>query len=55
MFLNLIQNVRSNLDKKQEKQMLKELDIFMRENTCPHIVQFYGILFQVVIRFQINL
>jgi len=26
--------------------MLNELDIVMRENTCPHIVQFYGALFK---------
>lgn len=29
--------------------MLLELDIVMRENTCPHIVQFYGALFEQVI------
>ena len=26
--------------------MLSELHIVMRENTCPHIVQFYGALFK---------
>lgn len=26
--------------------MLNELDIVMRENTCPYIVQFYGALFK---------
>jgi len=26
--------------------MLNELDIVMRQNNCPHIVQFYGALFQ---------
>lgn len=26
--------------------MLNELDIVMRENTCPHIVIFYGALFK---------
>jgi len=26
--------------------MLNELDIVMRENNCPHIVQFYGALFK---------
>ncbi len=26
--------------------MLNELDIVMLENTCPHIVQFYGALFK---------
>lgn len=28
--------------------MLNELDIVMRENACPHIVQFYGALFKEV-------
>lgn len=28
--------------------MLNELDIVMRENECPHIVQFYGALFKEV-------
>jgi mitogen-activated protein kinase kinase 4 len=26
--------------------MLHELNIVMRENNCPHIVQFYGALFK---------
>ncbi|CAF4693681.1 unnamed protein product [Rotaria sp. Silwood1] len=38
--------IRSTVDERCQKQMIKELDIVMRDNTCPHIVQFYGALFK---------
>jgi hypothetical protein len=38
----------STIDERCQKQMLNELDIVMRENTCPDIVLFYGALFKEV-------
>jgi hypothetical protein len=47
-YKNFIQRIRSTVDERCQKQMLIELDIVMRENTCPHIIQFYGALFEEV-------
>ncbi|CAF0988106.1 unnamed protein product [Rotaria sordida] len=41
-----VKRIRSTVDERCQKQMLNELDIVMRENTCPHIVKFYGALFK---------
>jgi len=41
-----VKRIRSTVDEQCQKQMLNELDIVMRENNCPHIVQFYGALFK---------
>ncbi len=42
----LIQRIHSTVDEQSQKQMLHELDIVMRQNNCPQIVQFYGALFK---------
>ncbi|CAF0759768.1 unnamed protein product [Adineta steineri] len=44
--LMAVKRIRSTVDERCQKQMLNELDIVMRDNTCPHIVQFYGALFK---------
>ncbi|CAF3694893.1 unnamed protein product [Rotaria socialis] len=41
-----VKRIRSTVDERCQKQMLNELDIVMRENTCPHIVKFFGALFK---------
>ncbi|UJR16416.1 hypothetical protein I4U23_003318 [Adineta vaga] len=41
-----VKQIRSNVDEQSQKRMLIELNIVMRENTCSHIVQFYGALFE---------
>jgi len=41
-----VKKIRSTVDERCQKQMLNELHIVMRENNCPHIVQFYGALFK---------
>ncbi|CAF1182437.1 unnamed protein product [Adineta steineri] len=41
-----VKYIRSTADEQCQKQMLIELDIVMRENTCPHIIQFYGALLE---------
>ncbi|CAF0823867.1 unnamed protein product [Didymodactylos carnosus] len=41
-----VKRIRSTVDEQCQKQMLLELDIVMKENSCPYIVQFYGALFK---------
>jgi mitogen-activated protein kinase kinase 4 len=41
-----VKRIHSTIDEQSQKQMLHELNIVMRENNCPHIVQFYGALFK---------
>ncbi|CAF2515181.1 unnamed protein product [Rotaria sp. Silwood2] len=41
-----VKRIRSTVDERCQKQIIKELDFVMRDNTCPHIVQFYGALFK---------
>lgn len=41
-----VKRIQSTVNEQSQKQMLNELDIVMRENNCPHIVQFYGALFK---------
>ncbi|CAF3579601.1 unnamed protein product [Rotaria sordida] len=41
-----VKRIHSTVDERCQKQMIKEFDIVMRDNTCPHIVQFYGALFK---------
>jgi ribosomal protein L35AE/L33A len=45
-----LQRIRSTVDERCQKQMINELDIVVRENACPYIVQFYGALFKEVSR-----
>jgi desulfoferrodoxin (superoxide reductase-like protein) len=49
-WIEFIQRIRSTVDELCRKQMLNELDIVMKENTCPYIVQFCGVLFKEVRR-----
>ncbi|CAF3939259.1 unnamed protein product [Rotaria magnacalcarata] len=41
-----VKRIRSTIDERGQKQMINELDVVMRQNNCPHIVQFFGALFK---------
>ncbi|KAI0223697.1 Dual specificity mitogen-activated protein kinase kinase 4 [Lamellibrachia satsuma] len=41
-----VKRIRSTVDEREQKQLLKELDVVMLSNDCPYIVQFYGALFR---------
>jgi len=41
-----VKRIRSTVDEKEQKQLLMDLDVVMRSNDCPCIVQFYGALFK---------
>ena len=43
-----LQRIRSTVDEREQKQLLKELDVVMLSNDCQYIVQFYGALFREV-------
>lgn len=36
------------MEEREQKQLLMDLDVVMRSNNCPYIVQFYGALFKEV-------
>lgn len=36
------------MDEKEQKQLLMDLEVVMKSNDCPYIVQFYGALFKEV-------
>jgi len=40
-----VKRIRSTVDEKEQKQLLMDLEVVMRSNNCPFIVQFYGALF----------
>lgn len=42
------QRIRSTVDEKEQKQLLMDLEVVMKSNECPCIVQFYGALFKEV-------
>ena len=42
------QRIRSTVDEKEQKQLLMDLEVVMKSNDCPYIVQFYGALFKEV-------
>ena len=42
------QRIRATIDERDQKHMLKELDIVMRSSDCPYIVEFYGANFEEV-------
>ncbi|CAH1794530.1 unnamed protein product [Owenia fusiformis] len=44
--LMAVKRIRSTVDEKEQKQLLMDLDVVMRSNDCPCIVQFYGALFK---------
>ena len=38
---------RSTVDEKEQKRLLMDLEVVMKSNDCPFIVQFYGAIFKV--------
>jgi len=44
--LMAVKRIRSTVDEKEQKQLLMDLDVVMRSDACPYIVQFYGALFK---------
>lgn len=36
------------MDEREQKQLLMDLEVVMKSNECPCIVQFYGALFKEV-------
>lgn len=44
----MLQRIRSTVDEKEQKQLLMDLEVVMRSNDCPYIVQFFGALFKEV-------
>ena len=36
------------MDEKEQKELLMDLEVVMKSNECPYIVQFYGALFKEV-------
>lgn len=43
-----VKRIRSTVDEKEQKQLLMDLEVVMKSNECPYIVQFYGALFKEV-------
>lgn len=43
-----VQRIRSTVDEREQKQLLMDLEVVMRSNDCPCIVQFYGAIFKEV-------
>ncbi|OWF36059.1 dual specificity mitogen-activated protein kinase kinase 4-like [Mizuhopecten yessoensis] len=41
-----VKRIRSTVDEREQKQLLMDLEVVMRSNDCPFIVQFYGALFK---------
>jgi len=41
-----VKRIRSTVDEKEQKQLLMDLEVVMRSNDCPYIVQFYGAIFK---------
>ncbi|XP_066950214.1 dual specificity mitogen-activated protein kinase kinase 4 isoform X4 [Macrobrachium rosenbergii] len=41
-----VKRIRSTVDEKEQKQLLMDLEVVMRSNDCPCIVQFYGAIFK---------
>lgn len=41
-----VKRIRSTVDEKDQKQLLMDLEVVMKSNACPFIVQFYGALFK---------
>jgi len=46
--LIILQRIRSTVDEREQKQLLMDLEVVMKSNECPCIVQFYGALFKEV-------
>ena len=47
----IFQRIRSTVDEREQKHLLKELDIVMNSGDCPYIVMFYGALFKEVMTY----
>ncbi|XP_005098777.1 dual specificity mitogen-activated protein kinase kinase 4 isoform X2 [Aplysia californica] len=41
-----VKRIRSTVEERDQKQLLMDLDVVMRSNDCPYIVQFFGALFK---------
>lgn len=41
-----VKRIRSTVDEKEQKQLLMDLEVVMKSNDCPYIVQFYGAIFK---------
>ncbi|XP_050459951.1 dual specificity mitogen-activated protein kinase kinase 4-like [Cataglyphis hispanica] len=41
-----VKRIRSTVDEREQKQLLMDLEVVMKSNECPCIVQFYGALFK---------
>ncbi|KFD58562.1 hypothetical protein M514_00788 [Trichuris suis] len=41
-----VKRMHSLMDAKEQKQLLMDLDVIMRSDDCPYIVQFYGAIFR---------
>ncbi|KRY77144.1 Dual specificity mitogen-activated protein kinase kinase 4 [Trichinella pseudospiralis] len=41
-----VKRMHSTIDDKEQKQLLMDLDVIMRSDECPYIVQFYGAIFR---------
>uniref|UniRef100_A0A8D8WY37 mitogen-activated protein kinase kinase n=2 Tax=Cacopsylla melanoneura TaxID=428564 RepID=A0A8D8WY37_9HEMI len=41
-----VKRIRSTVEEKEQRQLLMDLDVVMKSNECPYIVQFYGALFK---------
>lgn len=41
-----VKRIRSTVDENEQKQLLMDLDVVMKSNECPYIVQFFGALFK---------
>jgi mitogen-activated protein kinase kinase 4 len=48
LYFPFMKRIRSTVDEKEQKQLLMDLEVVMRSNNCPFIVQFYGALFTEV-------
>lgn len=45
-FVMAVKRIRSTVDEKEQKQLLMDLEVVMKSNDCPFIVQFFGALFK---------
>ncbi|KAK7603785.1 hypothetical protein V9T40_003784 [Parthenolecanium corni] len=41
-----VKRIRSTVDETEQKRLLMDLEVVMKSNDCPYIVQFYGALFK---------
>ncbi|VDP16730.1 unnamed protein product [Soboliphyme baturini] len=50
-----VKRMRCTVDSKEQKQLLMDLDVIMRSDECPYIVQFYGAIFKEHINYFVPL